>query len=336
MKHTVRCFLLTAAVLAPTAAFGAVIQQVSCQSGCTTGGCSEGCNAYGGGNCNSCDNGAYCDSSGRCNMRSTRRDFATNWCGPCGPTGRLAKRGCKLAQTACWCCNTKAFPDSGWAPPTNMPINRTGTGFQNFMSNGGPYAGAPMVYQPTDTTQLGYSYAHVPTWQRNPGMVPPTPIPSNFHGRFCPSNQACGSSYGGCQTGGGMMGGYPMGEVVNEQMYSPAPSSCQDCQSGYMSMQQMQRPVQPAHANFTTQAQPVQARPTATALKQTPKVQQASQTVVRTPSTPAQKPVMKTQSQTQPNRQSAQKSAARPQARSAQQSSSGGWLGLPSLAEMKF
>lgn len=40
---------------------------------------------------------------------------------------------------------------------------------------------APMVYLPTDTTQLGYYYQHVPTWVPKPRMIPPYPYPSNFH-----------------------------------------------------------------------------------------------------------------------------------------------------------
>ena len=243
MQRSVRYFLLSAIVLAPAATFAAVIQPVgySCSSeGCNANGCNSGgsnnCQSCNSGQhaCNPCQNGDFCQpqscngncgKSGRCNMRSTRNDFATNWCGQCGPTGRLANRGCRLAQAACWCCKTKAFPDSGWAPPTMMRINRTGTGFQSFMSSGGSYAGAPMVYQPTDTAQLGYIYAHVPTWQRNQGMVPPTPYPSNFHGRFCPPNGNCGPSAGGSCFHGG--------QVYQEQSYG---SSCQSCQQGHAGM----------------------------------------------------------------------------------------------------
>lgn len=41
----------------------------------------------------------------------------------------------------------------------------------------------PMVYTPTDTTQLGYYYQRVPTWRPNPGMIPPPPRPSDWHRR---------------------------------------------------------------------------------------------------------------------------------------------------------
>lgn len=42
-----------------------------------------------------------------------------------------------------------------------------------------PYA--PMVYQPTDTTQLGYYYQHVPSWQYNRSMLPAGPHPRQYH-----------------------------------------------------------------------------------------------------------------------------------------------------------
>ncbi len=47
------------------------------------------------------------------------------------------------------------------------------------VSSSQPYA--PMVYQPTDTTQLGYYYQHAPSWQRNPGMLPAGPHPRRYH-----------------------------------------------------------------------------------------------------------------------------------------------------------
>jgi hypothetical protein len=44
-----------------------------------------------------------------------------------------------------------------------------------------PQARAPMVYMPTDTTQLGYYYQHVPHWHAYQGMVPPVPRPIDWH-----------------------------------------------------------------------------------------------------------------------------------------------------------
>jgi hypothetical protein len=40
---------------------------------------------------------------------------------------------------------------------------------------------APWVYMPTDTTQLGFYYQHVPYWQPVYGMVPAAPNPNDWH-----------------------------------------------------------------------------------------------------------------------------------------------------------
>ena len=249
MPRTLNIFIVSTAMLLSTPAMAeeSSLQLVSATNGCSDAysscgseGCVDGrcgrrhmrrgdyCDAYGGG---------YCyggDCNGRpCNFRSSSRDFALNWCGNCGPIGKLARWGCPGAQTLCWCCNTKAFPDSGWAPPAHTPIHRSGGaydvhGYGQFgHGGGGGYGpGAPMVYQPTDTTQLGYSYANVPTWQRNPGRIPPVPNPSNFHARFCPVGSHCSSSPTGCLSGncmGGdcMHGEYYSGGIIREQQNGP-------------------------------------------------------------------------------------------------------------------
>ncbi|MFN9721160.1 MAG: hypothetical protein ACK58L_20880, partial [Planctomycetota bacterium] len=61
--------------------------------------------------------------------------------------------------------------------------------------------------------QLGYYYAKVPTWQSRPDLVPPAPVPSNFHHRICP-----GGSGHGCLGGHGHVG---------------HGSQCQNCHGGY-------------------------------------------------------------------------------------------------------
>ena len=40
---------------------------------------------------------------------------------------------------------------------------------------------APQVYMPTDTTQQGFYYQRVPTWQPVPGMFPPAPNPAMYN-----------------------------------------------------------------------------------------------------------------------------------------------------------
>lgn len=97
-------------------------------------------------------------------------------------------------------CATKAYPDSGWAPPVRLPVNRDQVWYGNYLPQafygnpgGGFIANYPQVYQPTDTTQLGYYYHHVPTWQSRPGMIPPTPNPADFHARMCLHGSHCHS-----------------------------------------------------------------------------------------------------------------------------------------------
>src|SRR5690606_22022975 len=41
------------------------------------------------------------------------------------------------------------------------------------------------VYMPTDTTQLGYYYQHVPYWLPRPNAVPPAPRPADWHVSMC-------------------------------------------------------------------------------------------------------------------------------------------------------
>ena len=111
------------------------------------------------------------------------------------------------------CRATKAYPDAGWAPPVRLPVNYDGAWYaayhpQAFYGNpgGGFVANYPTVYQATDTTQLGYYYHNVPTWQTRPGMIPPTPRPSDYHARMCLGSRGecntCQGGYSGrsCQT----------------------------------------------------------------------------------------------------------------------------------------
>lgn len=151
-----------------------------------------------------CNNG-QCDNGGYVGYQ------ASNW--------NNCQSGCRCGK--CW--STKAFPDSGWAPPLHYPVNYDGVWYgsyhpQAYYGNpGGGFIGNyPTVYQPNDTTQMGYTYAKVPTWQTRRDMIPPVPVPGNFHAR-------------GCLTGGhgcldcrqhGASGSCPQcnsGQVVNDQ-----------------------------------------------------------------------------------------------------------------------
>ncbi|MEZ6125321.1 MAG: hypothetical protein R3C49_19405 [Planctomycetaceae bacterium] len=340
------------------------IRQVSA-TGCSDGYCGEGCND---GHCRNrrCRPGDYCDGgnceSGRCSARDRRRDFALNWCGPCGPTGRLARRGNHLAQTACWFCNTKAFPDSGWAPPASVPLTRSGgwyTSYQPGQWYGNPGGGygpaAPMVYQPTDTTQLGYSYARVPTWRPNPGMIPPVPQPSNFHNRICPCDPRCGSC-GTCAPCGGMI-------------YGSMETSCPTCGPGYaaltpsageLAMMRGIHPTQtvyPSAPEMVVMEQPAPGRQSTsetitTPVPAPPKIQTTKTVSTVDNNNPLPPPAMVSESaptaepwsnasgQSTSTIQKTNHNAGRAQQQQhrqpARQKSSGGWFGLPSLSEMTF
>lgn len=75
--------------------------------------------------------------------------------------------------------------------PAIHPAVRIPVGYQQWLPEvpyGDPRFGvpagfpvAPMVYMPTDTTQLGYYYQRVPTWIPLPHMLPPPPYPSQYH-----------------------------------------------------------------------------------------------------------------------------------------------------------
>ena len=83
-------------------------------------------------------------------------------------------------------------PGHGWCPPSAQMIQRTPVQYQRYYSNQymgqpGPTGPAnyPQIYMPTDTTQLGFYYQSVPTWQPRAGMIPPPPNPNMYHTRDC-------------------------------------------------------------------------------------------------------------------------------------------------------
>lgn len=79
----------------------------------------------------------------------------------------------------------------GRVVPTVHPINREPVMYLRYwpdqwygMPGGGIAADAPrapQIYMPTDTTQLGFYYQRVPTWEPRPWMLPPPPQPGNLH-----------------------------------------------------------------------------------------------------------------------------------------------------------
>jgi hypothetical protein len=63
------------------------------------------------------------------------------------------------------------WPTKWYGEPGTIPAPPTGRQF-------------PVVFTPTDTTQLGYYYQRVPTWRPKPEMIPPgPPWPPEWHHR---------------------------------------------------------------------------------------------------------------------------------------------------------
>jgi hypothetical protein len=85
-----------------------------------------------------------------------------------------------------------AYPDAGWAPPASVPVIRNNAQYTNWWpeqwygSAGFNATTYPMVFMPTDTTQLGFGYMQVPMWQRTTANYPPIPDAGQYHTRTAP------------------------------------------------------------------------------------------------------------------------------------------------------
>lgn len=83
-----------------------------------------------------------------------------------------------------------------WTPPTSTGLRRAPLVYSRmypgkFYGQHGPSASGPVrryaiIAMPTDTSQLGFYYRHVPNWQSRSGMLPPIPRPSRWHTRPAP------------------------------------------------------------------------------------------------------------------------------------------------------
>ena len=138
--------------------------------------------------CPNCQQGAACGYHG-CNMRPMGYvNHILGWVNPWSGVGTYS-------------------PDHGYAPPGKVrtPHPQQVAYNKAFPDawTGQPGAGgggqrAYQIYMPTDTTQLGYYYQAVPRWHANPAMIPPTPVPSQWHRDLC---QGQGCQNGRCQLG---------------------------------------------------------------------------------------------------------------------------------------
>ena len=121
--------------------------------------------------------------------------------------------------------NGRIAPGTGWCAPGKVPVARERVEYwkyyPNYWSGYGPGPVTPfkpMVYTPTDTTQLGFYYQHAPSWHAQPWRVPGPPHPAYWHNRYC----------GRCQQGQpGHYGHVPMTAQNIGYSQAPAPTEGQ-------------------------------------------------------------------------------------------------------------
>ncbi len=83
-----------------------------------------------------------------------------------------------------------------WTAPESRYLERSPVIFprmypKKFYGQHGPKTPGPVrrysiIPLPTDTSQQGFYYMHVPSWQSRAGMLPPIPRPSRWHNRPAP------------------------------------------------------------------------------------------------------------------------------------------------------
>lgn len=122
-------------------------------------------------NCPSCQNSMTADSQGY------------GYCGNCRNQGRM-------------------FTESSWCPPGKIRIRRERVQYWKYYPNywsgkgpGAPRQYAPMVYTPTDTSQLGFYYQHAPSWTSQPWRIPGAPHPAAWHNKYCGTCNQGGRGY---------------------------------------------------------------------------------------------------------------------------------------------
>jgi hypothetical protein len=119
-------------------------------------------------------------------------------------------------------------PGTGYVMPNRVPIYRNPVGYTQWYPSywsghgyGVPVPFNPAVAVPTDTTQLGYYYNHVPTWTPKPGMLPPIPRPDAWHVRSC--NNGYHGGHGNCPPNGYVTGSGTVIENSNPADLQPMP-----------------------------------------------------------------------------------------------------------------
>ena len=164
----------------------------------------------------------------------------------------------------------KHSPDYGYSPPSKYPLHRRGVEYDRYYpaqwyGAGADYtqSTAPMVYQPTDTTQMGFYYQHTPFWQPQPDRLPERPIPAQWHitppavqaSRYC-NGQWGGYAYGGYYGHQGM--GHGAGWTRSGNC---PPSSSMNGGSGVLSNGSNVAPGTPTDQGMPVKPTPLEAAP---------------------------------------------------------------------------
>jgi hypothetical protein len=146
--------------------------------------------------------------------------------GQCQCPECMGKKSWKLGKSCEHYC--KHSPDHGYSIPGKWPIHRRGVQYNSYYpaawlgTNGVTLGGDvvyPLVYQPTDTTQLGFYYQHVPFWMPQPNPLPARPIPAHWH-MYAPTAYASSFENGY----GGVVGGAVIYETATPTTTSPTPA----------------------------------------------------------------------------------------------------------------
>ena len=127
--------------------------------------------------------------------------------------GWLFNRGECNGGCGRFCCHGYANGHGFVKPPAVWGVARSGHMYQTWWgapasaTRGNGFGGAmqyPMVYQPTDTTQMGYYYQTVPRWGYRPDMLPAAPLPNwplGMHTAYGSGTVSGGGNCPHCQQG---------------------------------------------------------------------------------------------------------------------------------------
>lgn len=122
-------------------------------------------------------------------------------CDYCADPGCPGQKGMWTFPAVRWLLDPDYYtvaPDYGFSPPARVPVRRQNVTYTNYYPDqwyGTHKAGhakatprRPIIATPTDTTQLGYYYQQVPTWQSR-DILPVPPHPRHWHTRPCTPDQ---------------------------------------------------------------------------------------------------------------------------------------------------